>query len=620
MGRACCGIIGNGRTAVLVNPDLALAWLCIPRFDGSPLFAGALDPRQGGRLALGLEVDRASLCLEPAGQQYAGRSAVLESRVAGPGWELSALDYMPWGGAGVVRRLALKSHGGAGRVRLLVSVEPVNSVAWKTGAWFADGRLWAETPGAVAVVTAETPMAPGCSPGSPYLPGWGVAGALDLGDVEAGGEVAIVLYLAYGLDAQAVGAALAALRGKTPEGEMAWWEQWFQNARGLPGRVPAAWETAYWRSLMVMKLLSHEPSGALLAAPTASFPAVRGGSDNWDYRFCWLRDGYYTAMTFDAAGLHAEAARFYDFARSVQGPDGHWELPLYTLDGGDPVEFMVPDLAGPEGEQPVRFGNAASHQLQLDNEGNVVHGLWFHYQTGGDREALRRHWPAVRRAAAWTAANWRRPESGIWETREYAAHWVHGKAMCYAGLMAASRIAKVLGHAREETSFRREAEAVRTDVLAGGWHAERDAFLRYHGPGTPPAPLDISVLALAFYGLVSPMDPRLVRTVQKMERQAAEGGLRLHGGICRWERAALPFYLATLWLARYYLMIGRTGACDDLIAACLESASDLLLMGEHFDGRDASQWGNFPQAFSHEELARLLLERAQGWSYCPGEL
>ena len=153
------------------------------------------------------------------------------------------------------------------------------------------------------------------------------------------------------------------------------------------------------RSLLTLKLLTHEESGAILAAPTASFPAVPGGHDNWDYRYCWIRDGYFTARCFDEVGFHEEARAFYEFAFRLQERDGHWRQPLYTLDGGSPSELLVDDLQGPGGERPIRFGNAAYDQLQIDNEPSILHGLWIHAQRTNDRDFIAANWDAVRRAA-----------------------------------------------------------------------------------------------------------------------------------------------------------------------------------------------------------------------------
>ncbi len=573
--RSYLGLVGNGETAALISPNLDIAWLCIPRFDLVPVFAQALDPRRGGALRIRLlRQDGSEVPLTPVHQRYLGDTAILETVAEGAGTTVRAVDFMPWGGHGLVREVTVTGVG----VHLKVEVDPIRSVAFP-----------------LTVAGGEVRTAAGVS----------------RVDVQTEGAVTRI-NLGYGIDGAAADAAVAAMAAARAADTERFWTEWLAAARLPQAGLPDGWLESYRRSLLIMKLNSYDPTGALLAAPTASFPAVPGGGDNWDYRFTWLRDGYYTAMTFDAAGLHTEAARFYDLVFSLQGADGHWRQPLYTVDGQDPTEFIAPDLQGPGGEVPVRFGNAASAQLQLDNEGNIIHGLWYHYQCSGDRSFLAKHWDGVRRACDWIAANWRQPESGIWELREYKAHWVHGKAMCYAALDSGARIATELGYADEAVAWQEAADAVKAEVIEKGWNPERQAYLRHYGEGAPAPCVDISVLALVFYGLLPPDHPRILSTVALMEKHQSEGGLALLGGFCRYDYAAVPFYLPTLWLARYYLMAGRTADCDRLIQTCLDCATDLGLMAEHFDGETRTQWGNFPQVFSHEEMARLLLERARG--------
>ena len=277
-----------------------------------------------------------------------------------------------------------------------------------------------------------------------WAPGAGAAAvadgarALHMAGLAPGQRVEAVLLLAYGVDAEEAesrwteaAAELGASLPGDPEGlqrEKKFWSDWLDRARWPQGVAPEL-EEAYARGLLTLKLLTHEESGAILAAATASFPAVPGGADNWDYRYCWLRDGYYTARTYDEAGLHEESRAFYEFALRCQAPDGRWRQPLYTLDGGGPEELIVGDLAGPGGEKPVRFGNAAYDQLQIDNEPSILHGLWIHAQKTGDRSWFAARWDAIRRAADAMTELWRRPENGIWEIHERRDHWVYGKAL-----------------------------------------------------------------------------------------------------------------------------------------------------------------------------------------------
>lgn len=609
------GLVGNGHTAALVAPDGAIAWLCVPRFDGPPAFAAALDPLQGGELRLKLVSDDGRrLSGKPAAQTYLEQTNVLQTSVQCEDLLLTATDYMPWQDRLLVREVTVHNGGGtAGGGLLEVGVRPVDARAI---------RVAVQPDAAGLAVALEQSAGVGPRQGALYLTSWPAPQAsledrllVDLGTIPPGASVQATLLLALGPDPStarrdALGAQkeLAQGRGPSRQAEAAFWRAWLEQGRPLPGEhaLHDVWRHAYQRSLLAMKLLSHPDSGGLLAAPTASLPAVPGGPDNWDYRYVWLRDGAYAAMALDDAGFFAEAEAFYRWAFCRQGEDGHWAHPLYTLDGQAPEEVLLDDLVGPGGETPLRLGNAASRQLQLDNEGNVLCGVWHHFEVTGDRRFLQAHWEGIRRAAGWTAAHWNEAESGIWEIREYRGHWVHGKALCFGGLRAAASVADELGYPQEAARWREVAEQIRSQVLSLGWSVERQAYLRDY---RPDAPLDISALALLQCGLLTASDPRLQATVARMERPASQGGLMHDGGVARYDYAALPFYLPTFWLAQYYLMAGRTGDADRLIDTCLASATDLLLMAEHFDPRTGRQWGNFPQLFSHEELVRTLALR-----------
>lgn len=676
------GVVGNGETAALIGPDLAVRWLCLPRFDGTPFFASALDPRRGGELTIELEHGRGEpglARLTPGRvrveQEYLGRTNVLSTGVVADDVRLQAVDAMPWRRPLLVRRVSVTNTGPEPEAfRLKFHLEPVRSAHWsfavqenedaafltvaEKAAALAVG--WVAGAGEGAAGPAEAIAGP--TVGTPAAEAGPAAGPQRLTTpvLAPGQRFDAILLLAYGPDAAAAAArwreAAAGLQAAPPgdpeglEREKRFWADWLARAR-FPQGVSPELEEAYARSLLTLKLLTHEESGAILAAATASFPAVPGGTDNWDYRYCWLRDGYYSARTYDEAGLHTEARAFYEFALRCQAPDGRWHQPLYTLDGGGPVELVIEDLAGPGGEKPVRFGNAAYDQLQIDNEPSVLHGLWIHAQKTRDREWFAARWDAIRRAADAMMELWHRPENGIWEIRERRDHWVYGKALCAAGFRAAAELADWLGYPAHAERWRAEADAVARQVIENGWCPEREAYLQTYDKNSP---LDISALALVLWDLLPADDQRIVKTVAAFERplklpeaSAAgsapaagpapgartgpgagpapdepptddpfwgmhhlKGGLRMNGAFARYDYAAEPFYLPTLWMARYYLRAGHLQRARELVRVCLDNATSLGLMAEHFNPRTGRQWGNFPQAFSHEELALTILELA----------
>lgn len=644
------GIVGNGETAALIGPDLAVRWLCLPRFDGTPFFASALDPRRGGQLTI--ELERADAAFGPVNvqQEYVDRTNVLSTTWEADGVRLQVVDSMPWGQPLLMRRVRVTNAGDAPNAfQLKFHIDPVRSRHWsfetENTAAQADGEQ-PRTHSFVRVTEKEAALVVGWVTGKqggtrttdePQAVGE-VNGAQRLHTPELAPEASFeaILLLAYGEDADeaesrwhdAAGDLEAAPPGD-PDGlerDKQFWTDWLAQARFPQGVAPEL-EEAYARGLLTLKLLTHEASGAILAAATASFPAVPGGADNWDYRYCWMRDGYYTARTYDEAGLHDEARAFYEFALRCQAPDGRWRQPLYTLDGGGPEELIIDDLVGPGGEKPIRFGNAAYDQLQIDNEPSILHGLWIHAQKTEDREWFAARWDAIRRAADAMMQLWHQPENGIWEIRERRDHWVYGKALCAAGFRAAAALARWLEHSDAAERWEAEAEKVAEQVITNGYCPEREAYLQTYDKDSP---LDISALALVLWDLLPADDERIVRTIAVFERplklpEAVErdepttddpywgmhhlkGGLRMNGAFARYDYAAEPFYLPTLWMARYYLRAGQRERAEELLRLCLDKATGLGLMAEHFDPRTGRQWGNFPQAFSHEEVALTILE------------
>lgn len=605
------GIIGNGKTCALIDPNLSVCWFCPGRFDDFPLFARALDPARGGSWDL---VVLAGTQLASGTQSYLPRTNVLQTRMEGAEAQVLVTDFMPWGKSILIRQIELDNQGLAPRdFTIQASFNPVQSSLCTiqtelVGEVFVaeirlkgdalryltegqSGQIW-------VALGADTPVH---LVSKSRLEG--------LISIEPGKKGRVNLALSYGATR---GEALSALQSALLQAslllkeEEAFWHGWLRQARPFKGSLAKlGLEEAYYRSLLALKLLTYEETGAIIAAPTASFPATPGGWENWDYRYSWLRDGYYVAVALDRAGFQCESRRFWDYVATLQDEDGSWAQPLYTVSGANPQEYIVPDLTGPGGERPIRIGNKAADQLQLDNTGNILDGIWQHYTCTKNLSFLESWWPKVSRAADWVAAHWSQVEHGIWEIREEQVHWVHGKVMSATALKSAAKIARTLGYMEQGERWIQVASQIVDQVISRGWSERRSAYLRHYGE---EAPLDISVLALEFYGLLDPHDPRLVLTIEEMEKPLSEGGLVIAGGIARYEGAKVPFYLPTLWLARYYIHAGNRQRALELIRICLDSATSLLLMAEHFDPLTWSQWGNFPQAFSHEELIQTLLD------------
>lgn len=586
-------IVGNGETVALINKDLTISWFCAPRIDDFPFFASLLDPVRGGSLRFLTDFSPSSFR-----QRYLEKTNILETTAEEKGIELKVTDFMPWGQRCLVRKVCFTNKSSSSFCPSLdIELKSVQSEHLPT-------KITDLTPFMKAISGKNGTICIGidqerinfepCLNQKISLPLLAPLEKLEFSFV-----------IGYGKDlSEAVSSWKEGLKASLLTCEN-FWQSWLKKEINSFELSDQKLKERYERSLLVLKLLNYEPTGAIVAAATASIPATPYGWENWDYRYVWLRDGYYVSLAYDQAGFFEEARRFYNFICFLQEEDGSWPQPLYTVDGDHPHEKIITDLRGPLGEEPIRFGNQAAIQLQLDNVGNVVHGIWHHYYLSGDFAFLARLWPNVKLAAFWVENNWHRYEQGIWEIRERMDHWVHGKAMCAVALFAAANIAHTLGFRKLGRRFAQKAEKIRRQVLTRGYSPVRRAFLRHYGKD---AVLDASVLVLPLYNLISPADPRILSTVEQIEKPLAAGGLNLGGGICRYEGATSAFYLTTLWLARYYLRIGNIGRTEELLNLCLDSATELGLMAEHFNPLNGEQYGNFPQAFHHSELILTILD------------
>ncbi len=568
--------LSSGRLMALVGPDLTVGWLCVPEPDGTPVLAAFLDPVRGGRLTTAVEG-----CV-PSGRAYVG-GLVLATTLAGEGVAVEVTDWMPWGGLALIREVRVRARPEVRWVTVDHAVVPTR-LEGVHGRRDREGWVVSSPTGVLVVAgPARTRVRVGPT-----------------------GEGHVRLIVAVGANLAQARAHARAARGVTRTAELARWERWHHPNPPVPRR----WRGGFRRSEAVLRGLTH-PAGGILAAATASFPATPGGADNWDYRFTWVRDGTLSALALDLSGHRQEALAFYRLAVTWIGPDGHIPRPLFRGNGQPPPPEAILPLAGPGGEVPVRVGNEAGFQLQIDSEGTLILGLRAHVLHWRDRDLHREFWGPVRAMADWLALHGEDPESGVWEFREYTAHWAYGQAVTIAGLAAAARWALSLGERAAAARWRAAAHRARERVDRF-WSEERGAFV---ASDHEAAGLDISVLALGLLGVVAPDDPRYRATLRRVGLSEAEGGLVRAGGVLRYEGAAMPFTLATFLLGMARVGIGERAGLRVLERA-LRSATPLGLIAEHHDPCTGRQWGNRPQGFSHAMgmLAALMVGGGPGTS------
>ena len=375
--------------------------------------------------------------------------------------------------------------------------------------------------------------------------------------------------------------------------------------------VPARQTDLVRGSALVLKALCHGPTGAIVAAPTTSLPECLGGTRNWDYRYCWIRDASMTAASLVRLGSTGEATDLLDWLLGLidDGVQPDRLAPVYTVDGGAlPPETEEVELEGYGGSRPVRIGNAADRQVQTDVFGPVMELLW--RLTGSGASLSERHWRLVEQLVSAVERRWQDPDQGIWELRAPPRHHVHSRTMCWMAVDRAIAIAGTL-FGVAVPAWERLRDAIAADVLQHGWNPTVGAFTAAYGS----ADLDAAVLMIGLSGLVRPNDPRLAATVA-----AIETALRRGTGVYRYSSPdGLPgregaFNLLTSWLIDAKILIGDLNGAEALFEGYVALAGPTGLLAEQHDPATGLALGNFPQAYSHAGLIENALNLAEAIS------
>ncbi len=580
------GLIGDLRTAALVSSEGAINWWCAPRFDSPSVFARLLDAERGGYCSLGLVDGR------PAGRAYEPRTNVLRTAFAASSGRLEVVDAMPLADGGAAGRIWRVATCVEGRVDVELLVAPAFRYA-------TIRPVLAALPGIGGVARGE---------GEVLV----VRGEADLA-AEAGRLVARFslragerrrFELAYHaepdppvspLDGADLDAALARLTET--------WQRWADGCR-----YQGAYREQVVRSALVLKLLTYDPTGAIVAAPTTSLPEEIGGERNWDYRYSWLRDAAFTVSALYHLGYVDEADAFLDWVCTVSARDAGRLQIVYGVDGErDLPERTLDHLAGHRSSRPVRVGNTAARQFQLDVYGEVLDCVHACRRFGRDRATPL--WPHLRDLVDWVCDHWQEPDSGIWEMRGAPRHFVSSKAMAWVALDRGVRMAEELGLPADGERWSRERDAVRAEVLEWGWDEGLGAFAQAYGA---PA-LDAANLLLPLVGFIAADEPRMRATIERtLER------LTVNGLVYRYvdDGDGLPgsegtFAISTFWLIQNLVFLGRTDEAQARFERMLGRANDLGLFSEEIDPTTGELLGNFPQAFTHLGLITAAVHLAQ---------
>jgi GH15 family glucan-1,4-alpha-glucosidase len=574
-------LIGDLQAAALVARDGSMDWLCLPHFDSASCFTALLGDERHGRWRLA-----------PAGaprvsaRRYRPGTLILETEFETVDGAVRIIDFMPRRADGPPRviRIVEGLRGGV-RMRMDLALRPDYGAM---GAWVepvADGVLATAGPDAFRLTTGLPLRVRDGVVSTEFVVGEGVRERLVL-----------TWHRSYE-DSPLVEDADSAL-ARTE----AWWRAWSGRSR-----YAGAYREQVERSLIVLKALTSETTGAIIAAPTTSLPEDIGGVRNWDYRYCWLRDSVLTLEALLAAGYADEALAFRDYLLRV-GTGNPQEIQImYGIRGERRLtEFELPHLPGYEGSVPVRVGNAASEQFQLDVYGEVAAVMALGVDVLGRIEE--RYWPRWRAIVDHVETIWREPDDGIWESRGPRRHYTYSKVMAWVVFDRAVRIAERFGLDAPLEHWRRTRQEIHDEVCARGYDRERRTFTQYYGSRE----LDASVLNIPLLGFLDPTDERVTGTIDAVWSELGRDGF-----VSRYSTAetddGLPgdegqFLACSFWLAGALALNGRVAEARTLFERLTGLANDLGLLSEEYDVGRGRQVGNFPQAFSH--LTLIIAARA----------
>jgi GH15 family glucan-1,4-alpha-glucosidase len=579
------GLIGDLQTAALVTTDGTVDWFCCPRFDSPSVFASLLDDRKGGHFALHAVDD----CVTK--QMYLPDTAVLVTRFLSSKGVAEVIDFMPIDNPGIVtdhHRLARAVRGIRGELEFEASVQPrfdYGRESHKTQVNGTDAVF--EAPSLTLHLTGTIPLEE------------------HNGDVRSRFTVRAGDFTGVVLE--------SAQKSEIGHGEMIqvfsdtveYWKSWLHNST-YRGR----WREAVARSAMTLKLMTYAPTGALVAAPTAGLPEQVGGERNWDYRFTWVRDASFSVYALLGLGFTEEAAAFCIWMRNTmeQSAEADGASPMrlmYRVDGSSDLDEEILDhFEGYRGSAPVRIGNGAADQLQLDIYGEAMDSIRF-----ADRAVFAvgdRGWSDIARLIDWLCEHWDQPDEGIWETRGGRKGFTYSRLMEWVAFDRAIRMAIDHGKPADIERWRKERDEIYRWIQTKGWNESMQAYVQHEGSDV----LDASLLLMPLIGFVSPSDEKWQSTLRAMDKVLVSDSL-----VYRYDPKASPdglqgsegtFSLCTFFYVDALARSGRLEEARLVFEKMLTYANHVGLFAEEI-GLTGEQLGNFPQAFTHLALINAAM-------------
>ncbi len=573
-------LIGDCGAAALVGRDGSIDWLCWPRFDSPACFAALLGTTENGRWLIAPKSAPVSI-----NRRYRPGTLILETEFETDAGCAAIIDFMPPAdGADLVRIIVGRSGRVVFQTELVLRFNYGASVPWVN-------RLDDDTINAIAGPERLVLRTPASLYGEDLK---------TLGEFTVDAGQSIPFVLSYGSSFQTPPPPIDPFQSL--ERTEAFWRQWSDRCPGV-----GPWTEAVKRSLITLKALTYAPTGGIVAAVTTSLPERLGGVRNWDYRYCWLRDATYTLLAFMNLGYYEEAKAWRDWLlRAIAGSPRQVQI-MYGVGGERWLpEMIVPWLPGYESSAPVRIGNAASQQLQLDVYGEVVDAMFQTFKAGMvPSERGRAVRPVV---LEYLSTVWRQPDEGLWEVRGGPQHFVHSKVMAWVAFdRAANEVAAGEFHESGQR-WREIANEIHAEVCERGFDRELNSFVQAYGSKR----LDASLLFIPIVGFLPASDPRFQGTLRAVEDKLLIDGefvLRYEAenpgdGLPEGEGA---FLACSFWLVDNYILQGRRAEARKLFDRLLSRCNDVGLVAEEFDPLAGRMLGNFPQAYSHVGLINCAL-------------
>jgi GH15 family glucan-1,4-alpha-glucosidase len=573
-------LIGDCRSAALVSRDGSIDWLCWPRFDSPACFAALVGSPNNGRWRIGPA--------EPARvhRQYRPGTLILETVFETKDGSAALIDFMTAanGNSTVVR--IVEGRGGTLDLRLdlVLRFDYGSAIPWVTRLQHGRGLRAIAGPD-VVLLHSGVPLR-----GQHFT---------TVGEFSISAGQRIPFTLTHGLS-HLRDSAMPDAEAALDEAEGGW-TAWSSRCA-----YHGEWRDVVLRSLLTLKALTYSPTGGIVAAPTTSLPEQLGGPRNWDYRYCWLRDATFTLLALMHAGYREEAQAWGAWLRrSVAGTPAQVQT-LYGLAGERwLMEWEVPWLSGYRGARPVRIGNAASAQLQLDVYGELMDALYQEMQLGLARP--RASWDIQRALVQHLTTIWDQPDESIWEVRGGSRHFTFSKAMAWVAMDRAIRGAEQFNLPAQLDDWRELRQRIHDSVCRDGYNAQKQSLVQYYGGDS----LDASLLLLPMVGFLPPQDPRIKGTVAAIQRELTTDGLvmryRTHEGVDGLPAGEGVFLACSFWLVDNLILQHRQREARALFERLLGLCNDVGLLAEEYDPRAKRQLGNFPQAFSHLALINTAM-------------